>query len=138
MIKKKFYDPIFETQLYFVLGKKKDEVEITKWVGIKEGVLNLSQYGEFRQLSDVSSGAFSYLVFITENDRALLVHELLHFVNRCLYDRGIDIILHGKDNHDETHAYYLEYWFKTISKFIDKELCKKKKPVSTQGAKKQK
>lgn len=121
IIKKTFYDSIFQARLFFFCSNNDEEIKsaLEKWIGLKDSYhLFENCFGKFLKITENTKNGevHSYIVFIREPNPSILVHELVHCVNNIFEDRGIK---YSAEN-DEQYAYYIEYLFDTIMKFMVK------------------
>lgn len=120
---KKFYEPILKVTVYFITDSipsevknfinKRSDKRASNDFDMLEGSITLldktdSRGRKFRD----------YLINVEDkNDFYVLLHESVHLVGWILEDRNISV----KKENDEIFAYYQEYWFKTLWRFMNKK-----------------
>lgn len=115
-IKKKLFEPVFGTGLYFAVGKADSAFiqELGKWVDAKliEDDF-IGRNGFSMVLTDDKDGSKSHLIWLKDTDIPTMAHEIAHLVNHVFREVGVS-------NEDEVFAYYLEYWMRRIMGVISK------------------
>jgi len=129
---KKFFEPVYKFEMVFITDCTFDEANkaLKKWglPLISEDLVNtigvaLPLYE--KDFPKIVRG-YSYYIWVkSKKDFYCLLHEVTHMVIDTFENKGLTIDTHKSSQ--EAFAYYVEYWFKTLWRFMNESKVKKKK-----------
>lgn len=113
------HEPIYNTHLTLIYDVLAFEAE--DWLrekGIRANLVKCSgQTGAYTVKRTKQYEQIRYYIYIEKGKQEALLHELVHLAFMSLQDCGIVI----KQETDEIIAYYLEWWYKRVSKIMKGE-----------------
>lgn len=115
-VRKRVYDKVFETQIFFVLGEDKEFLDdcFSKWMRIKGEVPISDKIGLACRLTE-KNGATSYLLYMKKPRLETLIHELVHIVNMIFQEK--EVFYDYKEH--EVFSYYLEFWVRELAPLLN-------------------
>lgn len=117
---KKFYEPVLFASVLFIgecSPQELDEYLKSKKMPLMEAGKMMGATATYYKGLPNGGEQTIYLLWMESANVSTLIHECLHLVKRILTDRGIPY----NETNDELMAYYQDYWFGTIWKYLKKE-----------------
>jgi len=110
-----FYDRVYRSWVVVVIGTAEEFIKFmdgTTYKYCEDLQPNSSGYCITLNGDNTTNGNYATIIWLKRKEYACLVHELSHLVMQIFDDKGVPL----RNENTEAFAYYIEFWFNTITR----------------------